>query len=215
MIPVAHPTGERHQPTPEGRYKVVAYRYGGQDWRPGKRCPDASPSNHGWPSPRCSEGAAGSLTLRSQKGGVLENYLNDMKRCKATRRVAPDSIRTVAEGIIPFNRPEQEQRRSRSLSTDRASFMESGTIDVYGFARKRSVSNQRMSSDRELLHHNVTETPKTPRVSARQVQADQRFKDLVAHIKEKNSETNQHYKTFKERNTHSTGLLENSSAVIA
>eukprot|EP00440_Ansanella_granifera_P018003 gb/GFBE01019553.1/.p1 GENE.gb/GFBE01019553.1/~~gb/GFBE01019553.1/.p1 ORF type:complete len:332 (+),score=41.09 gb/GFBE01019553.1/:1-996(+) len=224
-----------HQQSTEGqKQKFVAYRYGHHEWRPSKRCPDAhvaasSPTaapEHSALSPRMSEGATEALSGRGGENKVLSNYLNDMKRCRVSRRgltgaPSKDLQRMNAETcVLPTDRkyPDGKPwRRSRSLSVDRSNNEESTHTDLYGFGRKRPVTGQWTSrSNRDLLYHNVESVAAaTPRPSERAIKAEKRFDEMVSHIKAMNPDIQKRFIAYKDRNYDSVGLLDNCSPVIA
>lgn len=233
MIPVSQQSGANSE-----RQKIVPYRYGNHDWKPAKRCPDVAcvPNGnvHAAGSPRASEGAASVLSMprsdaagqRRQARPVLENYLNDMKRCSKSLRAVPPSpsmdlkrMNAEAASILPSERKAENDtyRRSRSMSMDRSVNDQSDSHDAYGFARKRSISRDwTRSSSRDFLYHTVKEPQvATPRPSARQEKADRRFEEVVSHMKEFQPDARKHFDAFKARSYNSTGLLENHSPVIA
>lgn len=228
MIPVVQQQG-----TAAERQKTVPYRYGHHDWKPAKRCPDSSstPSSnvHAAGSPRASEGTAGVLMPRADAGyarPVLENYLNDMKRCgKALRSVPPSPsmdqqrVNSEAPSIVPSS-PKSESdtyRRSRSLSLDRSVNEQTHSTDPYGFAKKGAVSRDwtRSSSSDFLYHTSKEPSVATPRPSPRQQSANRRFEEVVSHMKNFQPEARKQFDTFKARSYNSTGLLDNHSPVIA
>jgi len=220
MIPQREGPGERQ--------KTIPYQYGHHAWKPGKRCSDSSPSHwQGATSPRSGAGAAEAMVFEPSKPcSALENYLNDMKRCRSSLRAVPgtpsaDLKRMNAEvSVLPSDRKsansEDWRRRSRSLSMDRSTHDESTNVDVYGFARKRPGTGKWTEmSPRNLLHHETNSAEAAPKRSERFVKADQRFEEVVAHMKDATPALQKHFDTFKERNYDSTGLLFNSSPVIS
>eukprot|EP00930_Biecheleria_cincta_P098291 TRINITY_DN89962_c0_g1_i1.p1 TRINITY_DN89962_c0_g1~~TRINITY_DN89962_c0_g1_i1.p1 ORF type:complete len:357 (-),score=49.40 TRINITY_DN89962_c0_g1_i1:79-1149(-) len=231
--PCMIPVGQQNGTTPEHQ-KIVPYRYGHHDWKPAKRCPDVAcaPSSHvhAAGSPRASDGAAGVLSMPRADAGyvrpVLENYLNDMKRCsKALRSVAnspsmnQQRANVETSSILPSDTKSESDtyRRSRSLSLDRSVNEQSSSTDPYGFARKRSVSRDwTRSSSRDFLYH-TTKEPQvaTPRPSPRQEKADRRFEEVVSHMKNFQPEARKQFDAFKSRSYNSTGLLDNHAPVIA
>jgi len=229
-------------PVKEGpdRMQFAVYRYGHHEWRPGKRCPDkaasvaaASPcSDAAVPatpmpspmSPRSSQGAAEALCTGGKVSAALGNYLNDMKRHRTSLRAMPGTpsaaLRRMNDEnfLLPAERNQTEgkvSRRSRSLSKDRCLHDQSTSTDVYGFARKRSVNGHWTSrSNRDFLYHREeTNAAPTPRAERAQ-QADQRFQEVVAHMKETKPEVTRCVSAYKARN-HCTGLLYNISPVLA
>ncbi|CAE8620988.1 unnamed protein product [Polarella glacialis] len=217
FIPVE---GGERQVASDGRQKLVAYRYGHHEWRPSKRCPDASPTDAPL-SPRASRGAREVLAPESAGKSVLYNYLNDMKQCKSSLRAVP-SVPSAA--LQRFNSDRHEvpsmrvhrPERARSLSVDRCHVQaESDKVDSYGFAKKRPVSGQWTSrSNRELLHHEEQATVMTPRTERLHAQADKRFVEMVTHMKEANPNVRKHFEQYKDRNQNTAGLLDNHSPVI-
>lgn len=228
MIPVTQQNGT----TPE-RQKIVPYRYGHHDWKPAKRCPDGSctPSSnvHAAGSPRASEGTAGVLSMPRTDAGyvrpVLENYLNDMKRCSKTLRSVPPSpsmdqqrVNVEAPSIVPSPKSASDTcRRSRSCSIDRNVNEQTNSTDAYGFARKRSVSRDgTRSSSSDFLYHTSKEPQvATTRPSPQQEKAERRFEEVVSHMKSFQPEARKQFDAFKARSYNSTGLLDNHSPVIA
>lgn len=287
MIPRTDMAGSERAQSEDGRptYPFVAHQYSCTgDWRPGKRVPE-----HGTPcatpvsarSPRCSEGMASTLpdghgasTARTDGHGastarsnVLENYLNDMKRCQKSlrnvpatpsvymqrindervklpaerrfERVAPSySARTltnttldassehtfsIAQDLLGGSRPQSARiRRSFSCDPRIQRSVAQGEVnereDNYGFTRKREVNggwtNGRGTSN--LLHHNAGHNDPQPLSSPRRSErlerkADERFSEMVAHMKAANPEQRLQFEHFKTRSEHSAGLISHQN----
>jgi len=223
------------------RMQFAVYRYGHHEWRPQKRCPDAlvaSPRSEAegrapatpMPSPmspRSSQGATEALRTGSKIGTALGNYLNDMKRTRTSLRSMPGTpsaaLRRMNDGsfLLPSERKPCEgfrvSRRSRSLSSDRNLHEQSTSEDPYGFSRKRSVNGRWTSqSNRDFLYHREEcQGAPTPRGQGRAQQADQRFAEVVAYMKEMKPEVRRCFSAYKARDYDSTGLLYNISPVLA
>lgn len=202
VIPCDSVAGGR-QLCEDGRYRLVPHRYGSHEWRPSKRCPDASPGvafGCGHASPRCSAGVAGVMdafclvrpTSAPQKSSMLENYLNDMKRCKTSLKYAAappsPSLRRMNDERVKL--PSERRQLARAASFDqgndsqvesdaeefghrsrrmamrgRNQQAESDNEDNYGFGRKRAVSatwSRRTGLD--FLHHQQSAGIATPRM---------------------------------------------------
>eukprot|EP00434_Breviolum_minutum_P026085 symbB.v1.2.023061.t1/scaffold2037.1/size91541/4 len=68
---------------------------------------------------------------------------------------------------------------------------------------------------RDLLYHVATEREAfTPAPRAASVQADKRFQEMVAHIKETKPEMSRCLSAYKARNNDSTGILYSPSPVM-
>jgi hypothetical protein len=236
----------------DGRHPLVALRYSTTaDWRPSKRCPDhvpvgaeplpVAPLPVSTPrSPRCSEAFTSTLPERKQaSGSVLENYLNDMKRCRAALRSVPPTASALTQRLndervkLPAERraerfellggssceqPEQLEsaRIRRSVSCD-SRFQRnelSDKEDNYGFIRKREVSGTWTTSRRDLLHHSPghDDPPSTPRTRERLTRkADDRLNEIVAHMKAVNPEQRMQFEHYKARAEQSAGLIMHDS----
>lgn len=212
-------------PVTEGgdRLRFSVYRYGGVEYKPQKRCPDISgcptpapsPRSQVAPSPRSSPGATEALRMDNKCTTALENYLNDMKRCRTSLRVVPampsaQLQRKNHENLfVPFRRSSfdgsdapQAQRRSRSLSVEPNLYEEGRACDPYGFSRKRLVSGASNYSNRELLYHLATERPEAPTPTPR-----------ASSVQENKPEMSRCLSAYKARNIDSTGLLYSASPV--
>lgn len=205
-------------------------------------------------------------------GGVLENYLNDMKKNVTSRRNVPakpstfsqrmndervklpserntdrrfervnaetiascrslagtnlasnsESFSTV-EQVLGGSRPESARiRRSFSCDPRIQRSIVQGEIsqreDNYGFARKREVTGgwTKSRGTEGLLHHsaghNDPQPVGTPRRCERlERKADERFTEMVAHMKAKNPEQRSHFESFKTRSECSIGLIHHDS----
>lgn len=147
VIPAEVSSTER--PGLDGRNRLVPHRYSTtSDWRPAKRMTDAPPcTGLKSQSPRCSEGVSAALqTLPAGSRAVLENYLNDMKRGRTTRRQLhgkpSEALQRMSDErhCLPSERVERRRDQSRSLSRDLRRSAESDNEDCYGFDRKRDTS---------------------------------------------------------------------------
>eukprot|EP00435_Cladocopium_sp_Y103_P030483 s1378_g7.t1 len=93
------------------------------------------------------------------------------------------------------------------------------SFGVAGAAKRmlqRSLSEPSLNErDEELLYHLATERPEapTPTPRASSVQADKRFQEMVAYIKENKPEMSRCLSAYKARNNDSTGLLYSASPV--
>lgn len=218
------------------RLRFAVYQYGNHDYKPQKRCPDAvsgcptpAPSPRNVPSPRSSPGATEALRMASKATTALENYLNDMKRCRTSLRSIPGTPsarlqrKNDENSFLPSERRTDADgaptpRRSRSLSVEPGLYEEGRASDPYGFSRKRHVLGAPNHSSRDLLYHladdrKEAQTPRTPRTTP-SLQEDRRFQEVVAYIKETKPEMSRCLSAYKARNYDSTGLLYSSSPVL-
>lgn len=199
----------------ESRARTAPHRYGNHEWRPSKRCPDATPRSLGdQKTPRSSEGVGDAMTMLSlgPKISVLENYLNDMKRCRTSLRVVPAPHAGSFERLRDedYQPPPQRRLRARSASVERQ--VESRS-DSYGFPKKRSVSGYWTTrGSREMLNHPELVAAKKPH-EERLIQASARFEQMVAHIKESTPELRRHVEHFKARNLASISLHHDNTPV--
>lgn len=203
--------------------KLVAHRYStASDWRPSKRGPDA-PGAPSARSPRCSEGVASLLSSRGDRGAqprVLENYLNDMKRCSAAVRQVPAAPSAELQKMnddryaLPAERSiERGLAPRRSLSCDSRRQNDTDQESTYGFQRKREVKEpwSRSGGQLNMLQHAAPsgDLPSTPRRRERlQRTADERFAEVVAHMKAENPAQRQRFEHFRAKSQQSLGLLE-------
>jgi len=136
IIPVEQSLGQERMRGEDGRYRLVPHRFGNQEWRQGKKpaADAASPA---------TERAGPSWTRPGN--GVLENYLNDMKRVKtslgATASSKPSDVlqrMNEARVYLPTDRP-TPRARARSHSCEPATREERGVAAGAG-ARARSLS---------------------------------------------------------------------------
>lgn len=217
----------------DGRSKLVVHCYGSHAWRPSKAMPSGAHAK-----PQSSDGAANLIHRKEGKTGessgapsarcsssALENYLNDMKRTGLARRAVPSK---PSNELLRMNNvlnqlpSERRAERARSLSIEPRSpcqwrGAESDGEDTYGFASKRSVSGSwsARSSRRDILHHesgseNVTlNTPRSARGMS--IKADQRFEEMVAHIKNKTPASQAEGRALKANDRTTSGLLDNNS----
>jgi len=158
-----------------------------------------------------------SLLAPLQRGSVLDNYLNDMKKCtSAVRRVATVSregeIEKMAGGCsLAFHEssakavPERRCGRGmvRSVSCEPGSTKEAEWENVHGFPRYGKVMGAwTRSSSHDMLHHVNDEKPaRTPR-TARVARDDMRFEEIVQHMSNH----------FSERRTASADVRTRSQA---
>lgn len=184
MLPVEQ-NGIERQRGEDGRYRLVPHRYGNHEWRNSKK----SVSDAASPAAAAERGAS----WTRPGNGVLENYLNDMKRAKLSRGgtpAAPPSTFLQRMNEARFQLPADRQTpRARSHScepTPQESIASAGALtrarsvsqspfgqseaehgDKYGFTRKRSVSGPWTRGRDDLLHHSDKNwevcTPRTPR----------------------------------------------------
>lgn len=198
-------------------HRLVPHRYGNHEWHPSKRCPDSTPNSFTsiHKSPRSSEGVAAALTTEPQlcQPGLsaLENYLNDMKRGRHSRRALDGTPSAALQRInnmraqLPADREFPSRARSHSVNRQ----AESDQEDTYGFPRKRPVSGRwAQHSSQNLLQH--TESPREPgslRCSDRQQQADARFVEMVQHMKASIPGQRQQFELYKVRSKSSKDLL--------
>lgn len=163
----------------------MPYRYSeGTAWRPAKRTVECQPQYANLltsfcddrATPRGGEGAAAALAHDPVKPmpSTLGNYLNDMKRCKASLRTVPsqasEALQRKNDERVFLSGERRQKQLARSVSCD-SSFASArgkpGTVvssvanaesdreDNYGFSTKRGVSGKwtKSASRIDLLHH--------------------------------------------------------------
>lgn len=168
----------------DGRQRLVPHRYSvTSDWRPAKRMTEP-PLCTGLKSqsPRCSERVSSALqTMPAGNRAVLENYLNDMKRGRTTRRQLngqpSEALQKISDAnhCLPAERNERRRDQTRSLSRDLRRSAESDNEDCYGFTRKRDASGPwtGRSFKADFLYHpeDHTDRPLRRAASARPASA--------------------------------------------
>jgi len=171
VIPCQQLGSEQRSRSEDGRRALVPYQYStGNDWRPAKRSPRRPLA-----SSRCGEGVQANfsppepLQRRGQQRGVLENYLNDMKRCRASLRTvhsgpSADLQRMNDERVkLPAERQAAKMRRSHSAEPRATVSVQKE--DNYGFrSRKPVAGNWAHDIGGTMIHHTEPEAA-TPRSS--------------------------------------------------
>jgi len=232
--------GEAHR-LEEGRLRVVPHRYGNNDWKPTKKAtsgPEGSVPSSTW-----MRNGSGARPDTGSAPGILENYLNDMKKSKCSRAAPQMQVPTPCYQRMneAKTRLPSDRERARSLSRGPASEQASlGDVSVqdnsrigsrarsvsqarnpdeaeHGFIRKRPVDGNwtHNSGRKDLLHHAESDalTPRTPR-NTRAHQANERMEEIVDHIKAQGHEVRAQFTAVKARNEGVAGLLTSEQAVL-
>jgi len=209
----------------EARERIVQYCYSGEDWRPGRAAPACPITGQRSPYGVNSEGIGEAMggtcgssgwasvaqqERRKSTGSVaLGNYLNDMKRLTRTRRMAPAA---PSPGLLRVNDlrhklPVEMNMERRSASCDtlprspkvhpNAESDASESI-VYGFTRRKLVrGHSGQLTPRGFLHHKECSSEKIVPRSERWEQSQQRFNELVAHIKATSAEQQERLESIR------------------
>lgn len=238
VLTIDLPAAQIRQQGTDVRERLVPYRYGNpEDWRPGRAA--ATCASTGQRSPRgCnSEGVGEALgatcgtfvgwapaAQKDTRAAVLGNYLNDMKRAGRTRGAAPaqpsDFLQRMnnTRTMLPAEMTSQRRAASADVGVPatprRSANAESEGCAVYGFSRKRPVSGRasRPSAPDFLRHEASPAHSATPRME-RQKKAEERFEEVVAHMKAATTLQKEQVQAFKERNRNSDRLLYSESVV--